>query len=198
VSIINTKAWSEDTRLIVGEEPASAVMDPAGLRAYIMNSMSHSISVVDISSRAVAATIELEGVPQQGAFNRTGDKLYVVNRDIPDLTVIDPSALSVTGKIFIGTGALSIKVDTRTDLIYVGNRTGGLISVVSPSASMFIDTINTGGTAAYMTIDDQENALLALIPGRKVLVKINLTNKKITARLDTGEGTQTVAVMGER
>jgi len=198
VSIIDTKARFEDARLIVGEEPVSAVIDPAGLRAYIMNSLSGSVSVVDVSSKSVFSTIALEGIPLQGAFNKNGDALYVINRDIPDLTVIDPSALSVTGKIFIGTGAASVKVDTRTGLIYVGNRSGAQISVVSPSASMFIDTIRTGGTVDFMTIDDEENTLFALLPERKLLQKINLTNKKIIAELDLGEGAFSVAVMGER
>ena len=198
VSILETKGRFEVKRLKVGEDPVSAVIDPTGLRAYIMNSMSRSISAVDMPGKVVFATIALEGIPLQGAFNRNGDKLYVINRDIPDLTVIDPSALSVTGKIFIGSGALSIKVDTRTNLIYIGNRTGSRISVASPSTSMFIDTITTAGTVAYMTIDDQENTLFALIPDGKVLQKINLTNKKIIAELETGEGTYAVAVMGER
>jgi YVTN family beta-propeller protein len=198
VSIIDTKTRVEDTRLIVEEEPTSAVLDPTGLRAYIMNSMSNSISVLDISNKAVFATIAVDGMPLRGAFNRNGDALYVINRDIPDLTVIDPTTLSVSGKIFIGTGALSIKVDTRTGLIYVGNGIGSLISVVSPSSSMFIDTIMTGGTVAFMTIDDEENTLFALIPDRKLLQKVNLTNKKVVAELDVGEGAYSVAVMGER
>jgi hypothetical protein len=63
---------------------------------------------------------------------------------------------------------------------------------------MFIDTITTGGTVAFMTIDDEENTLFALIPDRKLLQKVNLTNKKVVAELDVGQGAYSVAVMGER
>jgi len=198
VSIIDTDARSEVIRLNVGEQPTAAVIDPLGLRAYIMNSLSRSITVLDMSSKVIYATIGVEGNPLKGAFNRTGDRLYVVNKYMPYLTVIDPSRLTVTGKIFVGTSAVSIKADTRSDLIYVGNSTGGNISVISPSVSIFVDTIMTAGTAAFMTIDDQENTLLALIPERKVLQMINLTNKRIIAEIDVGEGAYAVAVMGGR
>lgn len=198
VSLIDTGAMFESDRIRVGEGPASAVIDPLGLRAYIVNAMSNSISVVDLSTNVIAATIAVEGTPLRAAFNRKGDRLYVANTDIPDLTVIDPSSLSVTGKIFIGTAAQSLKVDTRTGLILVGNRTGGGISIVDPSASMFIDTIKTDGAVAFMTIDDQENTLFALIPEMKLLQKISLTSRKIIAEIDVGEGAYAVVVMGER
>jgi YVTN family beta-propeller protein len=198
VSIIETKTRAEVRRLNVGVQPTSVVIDPQGLRAYIMNSLSNSISVLDISRKTIYATISVEGIPLRGAFNRKGDKLYVINMHIPYLTVIDPSRLTGTEKIFIGTGAVSIKADTRNGLIYVGNRTGGEITVINPSSSIFVDTIRTGGTAVFMTIDDQENTLFALIPERKILQKINLTNKRIMAEIDVGEGAYALAVMGER
>lgn len=198
VSFIDTKARSEVRRLNVGEQPTSVVIDPLGLRAYIMNSLSHSISVLDISRKVIYATIAVEGIPLRGAFNRKGDRLYVINKHMPHLTVIDPSRLTVSGKIFIGTGAVSIKADTRSDLIYVGNNKGGEISVINPSSAIFVDTIRTGGTAVFMTIDDHENTLFALIPEKKVLQKINLTNKRIIAQIDVGDGTYALAVMGER
>jgi DNA-binding beta-propeller fold protein YncE len=154
--------------------------------------------VLDLSSKVIYATIGVEGIPLRGAFNRMGDRLFVINRDMPYLTVIDPSRLTVSGKIFVGTGAVSIKTDTRSDLIYVGNSTGGGISVINPSSSIFVDTISTGGTAAFMTIDDEENTLLVLVPERKVLQIINLTNKRKMAEIDVGEWAYAVAVMGER
>lgn len=198
VSLIDTGAMFETDRIRVGEEPVSAVIDPLGLRAYVANSMSNSISVVDLSSGSLASTIAVDGTPVRGAFSRKGDVLYIVNSDIPDLTVIDPSGLSVTGKIFTGTAAISIKVDTRTGLILVGNRTGGGISIIDPSASIFIDNIKTGGAVAFMTIDDQENTLFALIPELNLLRKISLTSRKIISELDTGDGAYAVVVMGER
>lgn len=198
VSIIDTGVLYETGRIRVGEEPTSAAVDPLGLRVYVTNSMSSSVSVIDLSSKTLAATIAVEGTPLRGAFSRRGDRFYVVNSDIPDLTVMNTSSLSVTGKIFTGTGALSVKVDTRTDLILVGNKTGGGISIIDPFSSMFIDTVRTDGTAVFMTIDDQENTLFAVIPGRKVLRKINLTSKKVIAEIDIGEGAYAVAVMGER
>ena len=198
VSIIDTNGFFEDERIYVGEDPISSVIDPLGLRAYIMDSMSSSISVIDLSAKVLSATIAVEGTPFRGAFSRNGDRLYVINKDTPNLTVINPSSLAVTGKIFIATGASSIKVDTRTDLILVGNQTSGEIIIVDSSSSIFIDTIKTGGAVAFMTIDNEENTLFAVMPDRKILQKINLTSKKIIAEINLPEGAHAVVVMGER
>ena len=198
ISIIDADALYEIRRISVGEEPTSVVIDPLGLRAFIANSMSTSISVVGISSGVLAATIDVEGTPLKGAFNRDGTELYVIHLDTPYVTVVDPSSLTVSGKIFIDTGAISIEVDTRTDLIFVGNSIGSEISVIDPSSSMLIDKIKTGGPVSYMTLDDEENMLFALIPDKKILQKVNLTSKKIIGQIDTGEGPYAVVVVGER
>lgn len=95
-------------------------------------------------------------------------------------------------------GAVSIKVDTKTDLIYVGKEAGGEISVIDPFSLMFIDTIQVGGGAAYMTIDDEEDNLFVALPDVRAVRKVNLTSKRIMAEIEVGEGAYAVAVTGER
>jgi YVTN family beta-propeller protein len=198
VSIIDTNALFELSRIRVGDKPTSAVIDPLGLKACVMNSRSNTISVIDLSQKRLSATIAVEGTPIRGAFNRNGNSLYVISRDFPNLTVIDTSQLSITNKIFIGPGAVSIKVDTRTDLILVGKKLGGEISVIDPSSMMFIDTIDVGGTAEFMAIDDEENTLFVVLPELRIVRKVNLTSKKHLAEFEVGEGAFAVIVMGER
>jgi YVTN family beta-propeller protein len=172
-------------------------VDPSGFKAYVMNTSSSTISVVDLTQRTVSVTIGVEGSPLQGAFSTAGDNLYVITRDTANLLVIDPSRFTLIRKIFVGTGALCIKVDFSTGLVLVGKKFGGEITVVEPSSSMFIDTIEVKGKAAYMTIDRQEHTLFVLLPGRRLLQKINLTSKRIVAEIDLYQGAYQVVVMGE-
>lgn len=198
MSIIDTFFMFEIKRIRVGEGPTSVVIDPLGLKAYILNSLSNSISVIDISQKVLSATIAVEEAPFRGGFNRNGNRLYVISRDSPELLSVNTSGLTVDRKIFIGTGALSIKVDTQTDLIFVGSRLGGEISVVDPFSLMFIDSVWVEGTAAYMTIDDEENTLFVVLPDRKALQKINLVSKDIMAELEVQKDAYAVIVTGER
>ena len=197
VSIIDAISQIVLRRVIVGEKPTSATIDPSGLKAYITNSQSNTVSVVDLSQRTFTATISVEGSPVRGAFNRGGDRLYVVSSNSPNLSVIDPSSLRVTDKIFIGTGGVSIKVSRLNGLTFVGKSFGGEIAIVDPSSSMFIDSIRIRGSAAYMTIDRQENTLFVVLPERRLAQKVNLTSKKIMAEIDVAEVAYAVAVMGE-
>jgi YVTN family beta-propeller protein len=197
VSIIDALSSIELWRVRVGEKPTSAVVDPSGLRAYITNSRSNTVSVVDLTQRTLSATISVEGSPLRGAFNRVGDRLYVVSRHSPNLSVIDPSRLTVTAKVFIGTGGVSVKVNRLNDLIFVGKSFGWEIALVDPASLTFIDSINVGGNAALTTIDRQENTLLAVLPERRLVQKVNLTSKKIAGEIEVNEGAYAVAVMGE-
>ena len=198
VSIIDTVSLFETRRIGVAERPSSAVVDPPGLKAYIMSPLANSVSVVDLTQKEVSATIAVDGGPLRGAFNRDGDTLYVVSRDSPYLTVVEASRLVITRRIFIGIGALSVRVDTQTDHILVGMKAGGNILVIDPFASMAIDAIVLEGTAAYLTIDDEEHSLFVALPDIKSLQKVNLTSKKITGAIDVGEEAYAVVVMGER
>jgi YVTN family beta-propeller protein len=197
VSIIDAISMFETARVQVGQGPTSVVVNPSGSKAYVMNTMSNTVSVVDLTQRTVSVTIGVEGSPLQAAFSPAGDNLYLIARDTPNLSVIDPSRSTLIRKIFVGTGALSIKVDFSTGLVLVGKKFGGEITVVEPSTSMFIDTIEVQGEAAFMTIDRQEHTLFVILPGRRLLQKINLTSKRIVAEIDLDEGAYQVVVMGE-
>jgi YVTN family beta-propeller protein len=198
VSIIDALSMFETARVGVGEGPSSVAIDPAGLRAFVMNARSSTISVVDLTQKGVSVTIGVEGAPLRAAFNRDGSQLYVINRNTPNLAVVDLSQLAVSESVFIGMGAASIRVDDQTGLIYVGKNFGGEITVIDPFSLVFIDRIAVGGEAAFMTIDEQERALLVVVPDKKMLQKINLISKKISAQIDVGDAPYAAVVMGEK
>ncbi len=198
VSIIDALSMIERAKINVGEGPVSAVIDPSGIKAFVMNERSSSISVVDLTQRGISVTIGVEGSPLRAAFNREGSKLFVIGKNSPNLNVIDLNRLAVTDKVFVGLGAISIRVDDQTGLIYVGKSSGGEIRVIDPFALVFIDMIRVAGEAAFMTIDDEERNLFVVIPNAKMLQKINLISKQISAAIDVAEGAYAVAVLGER
>lgn len=197
LSVIDTQSKYEMRRIGVGEGPTSVVMDPDGVRAYVMNSLSNSISVVEISKNQAPFAIRVDETPLRGDFNSNGDRLFVITRDSPNMLVVDVSSLTVAGKIFVGIGARSIKVDTRTDLIYVGMNSGG-INIVDPQSLMFSDTIPCNGRVEYMTIDSDENTLIALVPERNRLLKINMISKQVLSEIPVEGGAYDVAVMRQR
>lgn len=198
VSIIDPLSLIEVGRIAVGNDPHSVLVDPVGRRAYVFNTLSNTISVIDIANKATAAVISTEPGPVRGQFNRKGDKLYVIYEGNPYLTVIDPFSLSVVKRMFVGPGVSSIKVNTVTDMIYLGRKHDGTVEVYDPFSLMPGDFISVNSGADYLTIDGEENNLVAVLPDKMTVTAVNLISKKVVFEIDAGEDPSWVAMMGER
>src|SRR5512143_646764 len=198
VSIIDTVAMVEVSRIPVGRTPRSLLLDKTGTKAFVFNSMSDNISVIDIPYRQVMGTISTGPEPLRGQFNRAGDRLYVIHASYPYVLVIDATTFSVVRREYIGTGPVSLKVDTRTDQFYIGKKNDTLVTVYDPFSFVPVGSIPTGGTVTYMTIDGETNFLYLLIPERKVLMVINLASKRPVSEIDVSERPLWMTMMGER
>jgi len=107
----------EDT-IQVGKQPWHPVISGNGTTAYVPNKASNTVSVVDLESRTVTATIKGEGLaqPHGAVLSPDGRHLFVSNNnrngtytptgDNPDagtITVIDTETNEITKIIEVGT-----------------------------------------------------------------------------------------------
>jgi YVTN family beta-propeller protein len=173
-------------------------MDPQGRRAYVFNTPSNTISVIDVPSRALVTNISTDPSPLRGQFNRRGDRVYVINEIYSYLTVIDPFSLSVVRRASVSMGLSAIKVDINTDLIYLGRRRDPVVEVYNPSTFFPVNSIRADGGVTYITIDNEERKLHMVSPERNSLIISDLTSQKVVSELDVGEGPYWVTLMGER
>jgi len=198
VSFIEIFSMLEVNRVNVGNGANSILIHPNGIRAFVFNSLSNTLSVLDISNKALVTTLTIDSGPLRGQFNRRGDRLYVIYERSPYVTILDPRTLSVLKRFSVRTGMRSIKVDTGTDLVYMGKGNDILVEVYDPSSFVSVDSIQTGGSIIYMTIDGEEKNIYFLNSDRKSLMVSNLVRKKIVTEMDVGEDPYWVVVMGER
>ena len=198
VSIIDPRAFLELGRIPVGEGARSVLVDHDGKRAYVFNELSNTITVIDIANRATVVTLSTDTGPMMGQFNRKGDRLYVLFAGSPYLSVINPFTVEIDRKVFVGPGLSFIKVDTMTDMLYACRKQDAVVEVYDPfslSPGAFIQAVSG---VAYMTIDREENTLYLLSPETKMLMAVNLIDKKITTMTDVGEDPAWVTMMGEK
>jgi YVTN family beta-propeller protein len=199
VSFIDPVSLFELDRIYVGNGPHSILIDPnTGRRAFVFNTLSGTISILDIPNRGIITTLSTDSGPLRGQFNRRGDRLYVIHELSNYLTVIDPSSLSILRRFQVRTGMNSIKVDNRTDLIFLGRKNDIIIELYDPLSFVPVDIIRTGGTIAYMAIDGEENNLYLVNEDKKSLIVSNLISKRMLYEIDVGENPYWVVVMGER
>jgi YVTN family beta-propeller protein len=111
-------ALSVTDTLQVGKQPWHPVISGDGTTAYVPNKMSHSVSVVDLTTPGVTTTIEGEGLaqPHGAALSADGRYLFVSNNnregtytpegDNPEagtVTVIDTKTHEIMKVIEVGT-----------------------------------------------------------------------------------------------
>lgn len=174
IGFINPVTRRIEASLWVGDEPSNIVLSSDGRFAYVTLSTSGQVAVVDLAERVVVKRIEVGAFPQAIAISPDNQKLYVgsyrsgtPNRVIyepdpveaeKDITVIDLNTLSVE-HTFIDFGNIirSMAVSEDGNTLFVAVTQGfNDTAIFNPTQVSFADEI----------------------------VKIDLSNKAVTGRLD--------------
>lgn len=197
ISIIDTASLFEIGRIRLLSQPSGVFFGHGDLQAYATHAASGTLSVLDLQSQTLRATVSLDESPLAGVSSSDGRSLYLINDFSAELSVIDSSSLTTREKIYIGNGAVSIKADPSSGLLYVAKGSGE-IAVVDPRSLIAIDNYRLTETLQDLTIDRDENALFVVLPESRNLVKVDLVSKKELGRLEVNSGSGAVVVMGER
>jgi YVTN family beta-propeller protein len=131
----------------VGSHPDGVAVDPRGELAYVANSGSNSVSVIDIKKQSVVRAILVGRAPQKVAIDPDGRHIYVTNFGDNTVSVID--APTQLGLNYVQS-LLKLKVN---NIIPVGLNPRGL-AVAPDSHTAFV--VNVGEDT--MSVIDTENS----------------------------------------
>jgi YVTN family beta-propeller protein len=198
VAFVDTTAMMEVGRAPAGEGAGALLVDRSGRRAYVANRGAGTVTVLDVQKRAVLGTIATDPEPLRVQLNRDGDRLYVLHRGSAHLGVFAIPSLAPVAHPYVGLGGATLKVDARTDLLYLGRADVPWIDVYDPLALQRMDRFEIPGPASYLAIDDAENALLVLVPGRGTLAVVDLTSRRVLVEVPAGERPYLFTLAGER
>jgi DNA-binding beta-propeller fold protein YncE len=188
----------ELARVRVGEDPIALLVDRAEQRAYVFNRRTSTISVLDVPHHTLVQTVATDAEPLRGSFNRVGNRLYVVFAGSSYMSVFSVPDMALLTRIYVGLGASAVKVDPRTDLIYVASRLDSRVAVFDALSPMPIEYVDLAGGSSYLTVDEAENALVAVMPERHAIAYVDLSSGDVVATVDVGRDPYVVALVGER
>ena len=197
VSIIDAGSLSELGRVRLDSEASDVFMGRKEDRAYVVQPASSSLSVLDLNAFRVLNSTTLTDIPLEGVVSSDDKTLYLTTDFSSELLVVDSASLRVKEKIFVGNGARSIIIHGVSGLLYVGKQNGE-VAVVDPQVLMAIDSYSLPGPIQSLIIDNDENALFAVLPNTSRLLKIDLVGKRTVGFLELGAESHSVVVMGER
>ena len=79
--------------------------------AYITNSNGNSVSVIDIATNTVVATVPVGSFPYGVAVNPGGSRVYVGNQSSDNVSVIDTATNTVVATVPVGDSPLGVAIN---------------------------------------------------------------------------------------
>lgn len=151
-----------DTRstIAVGDGPAEVTFSAAGTHAFVANTESDNISVVDASSEAVVDTIAVGDAPV-GAWPGADGRMYVDNEAGKSISVIDPGSRSVVATFPLGftpalaaiapNGELWVTDTDHGKLVFLDAANGAQLGELATGPGAHAFAFSADGAKAYVT-----------------------------------------------
>jgi YVTN family beta-propeller protein len=137
----------------VGGRPILGALNGAGTRLYTSNEASGMVSVIQLSTMNVIATITVGNAPSGIAALPLEAKVFVSNTPDNTVSVIDTLNNRVSGTITGFNNPLRIAVLDDGTKVFVVNKNGNSVSVLSPAANTISRTINVGSSPNGISVE---------------------------------------------
>lgn len=112
--------------------------------AYVANSGSNNVSVIDMATNTVTTSVNVEMGPRGIAVNPAGTKLYVTNSGSNSISVIDTINNTVTGVMGVGGYGEGVVVNPAGTKVYV-TTLGGFYVIDTANNTVTTGVNNIGG-----------------------------------------------------
>jgi len=125
--------------------------------AFVANLGSNTVSVVDVASQTVVATVPVGDNPDGVATTPDGTHAYVANFLSDNVSVIDTATDTVTSTIDVGSGPVGVAVSPDAALAYVTNRGSNTVTVMRVDTNAPLTTIAVGAGPNAIAITPDGN-----------------------------------------
>jgi YVTN family beta-propeller protein len=144
--LFDTVTRTQIAAVTVGDFPIRVAFNPAGTRAYVCNSFTDNVSVVNVNGAASSVIATVAGIefPLVVEVDSSGSFVYVGNTDgnNPQLYVIDANTNAVVGSVPLSDPARDSHYSAAENVIYLALNDGSLARVNAAGAfSSVIDSV---------------------------------------------------------
>jgi YVTN family beta-propeller protein len=180
VARFDEPSHSVNASVTVGSAPAHVALNPAGTVAYVANQTGESVSVVDVATNAVTATLPLTGADVYNLkVSPDGKRLYVTRQD-GTLYVIDAATLAILKTVTVGFGPNGLAFHPTQPILYVSAIQSGNVSVVNTNSYTVTNTYTVGGMPQRIAVSP-DGIELYVANEQSGLNIINLTTGAISS-----------------
>jgi YVTN family beta-propeller protein len=159
ISVINTATNTLDNTILAGAAlPSGVAITPDGTRAYVTIG-NYGVSVIDIATNTVAASITVGEIPSGIAITPDGTRAYVANLYGSSVSVIDTATNTVVATISDTPAPFGVAITPDGTQAYVTHlfQENSLVSVINTASNSVVTDIFVG--------TDVNPAGIAITPG---------------------------------
>ena len=187
VGITSTRTKTLDGFIATGDAPTGVGFSIDGGTAYVANQLSSNVSVINVSTAQVVATISTPGLnPIAVQVSPDGSRLFVGTAS-PTVLIIDTGTNQIIGSVDVGLAPNAFVVAPDNRIIYVSAFLNGTVTELDMFTGTALRTFVVGGTPQGMAITRKGDRLYVANEAG-YLSEITLQSGTITATMTLAGG----------
>jgi YVTN family beta-propeller protein len=163
--------------------------------AYVANSGSNNVSVIDTATnKAVATVVPVGHNPQGIAVTPDGTHAYVTNISDNTVSVIDTASNTVVATVLVGYVPQLVAVTPDGKHVYVPNVGSNNVSVIDTAGNTVVATVPVGGGPVRVAVTPDGNHVYVPNVFSNTVSVIDTASNTVVATALVGMGPERVAV----
>jgi gliding motility-associated-like protein len=154
----------------------------AGL-AYIPNTASNNVSVINTVSNTVIATIPVGKNPHGIAAGPGGNYVYIANGLSNTVSVVNTTTNTVMATVPVGNNPETIAASGSGGSVYVANAVDGTVSVINTATNTITAIITLGGTLNSIAVSPDGSHLYVSDLSTDNIAVINTATNSVIANI---------------
>jgi len=179
-------------------QPIGVTYDAANGNVYVTNNFTNSVSVINVASDKLVATVPVGFAPAQSAVDPVNGYVYVTNNDSGTVTVIDGASSTVVTTVQTdGLYPDGIAFDPANDCMYVaehgngeGNDAIAVVNATSNTLEHNIASLHSPSGVAYDPIDGE----VYVTTGISSVEVVDPATNTIAGQITVGQGPSGIAL----
>ncbi|MBC5864286.1 MAG: hypothetical protein Q8R22_14845 [Flavobacterium sp.] len=190
VLVYDATTYALKSTITVGMMPAELTFSSDGTKAYVANGDDDNVSVINVASKSVVATVTVGNNPV-GAWTGTDGKMYVDNEDGQSISVINVATNAVDQTIILGfMPGIASHNGTKSEL-WVSDPMNGKVHYWTWDAGMMMwihgGAFNTGAGAHAISFTMDGNTAYVTNQTANTVSVVNVTNHTVTKTINVGK-----------
>jgi YVTN family beta-propeller protein len=181
--ILDAKTLELRESISVGTSPAETAMTADGTLAFVANSGSATVSVIDVPNRRLRATIKVGAGPVLAVPSPQG-LVFVENEPDQTISVIDQATLAVKQTFSIGYKPGSVSVASNGELWITSPDRG--VAELRDGNGTVVNTIPTGAGAHWVLFSQDGSRVYVSNEWANTVSVIDRATKAVTATIPVG------------